>query len=73
MEKVKDFFKALGAFVAIGLLLAIGVLCIIGELFPALLPDWFFTLFGIIAIPFWLIFFVTIFKEWRAQRKRKKS
>ena len=72
MGKLKEFFKALGAFVVIGLLLAIVVLCVIGELFPALLPDWVFTVLGIASIPFWVVFFVTIFKEWRSQRKAIK-
>ena len=73
MEKVKDFFKALGAFVVIGLLLAIVVLCVIGELFPALLPDWVFTVCSTATLPFWAVFFVTIFKQWHAQRKERKK
>ena len=69
---MKDFLKSLGAVLAIGLFLALCVICVIGELFPALLPDWVFTALGIVSIPFWVIFFVTIFKEWRSQRKAKK-
>ena len=72
MEKLKKFFKALGAFVVIGLLLAIVVLCVIGELFPALLPDWMFVVCSTATLPFWTWFFVVIFKQWHAQRKEKK-
>ena len=69
--KVKDFLKSLGAVVAISLFIALCVICVIGELFPALLPDWVFTVLGIASIPFWVVFFGTILKEWRAQRRGK--
>jgi len=46
---------------------------VIAELFPALIPDWMYTVFSIIGIPLAIVFFVVIFKEWRRQRKAKKA
>jgi len=73
MAKNKGFFKAFGLFAVIALLLAYVVLEIVGVLFPALLPDWVLTVSSIISIPFWVAFFIIVFKEWRTKCVAQKT
>ena len=72
-EKILEFFKALGAFLVVLLCLAALVVSVIDMLFPTVFPDWVYTALFIVCLPFGIAFFVTIFKEWRKQRKAKKK
>ena len=72
-NKIWDFLKALAAFTVILLFLFLLTVCFIAEFFPAIIPDWAYTVMGIVSIPLGIIFFVTVFKEWHRQRKAKKE
>ena len=68
---MKDFLKALGAFVFIMVLLMVLLLGVVAEFAPRLIPDWVYPVGAIIRIPFWIAFFTVIFKEWKKQRKAR--
>ena len=72
-DKILNFLKAFSAFIVILLFLFLVIASVVAELFPAAIPDWMYTVFAIIGIPFAIAFFVMIFKEWRKQRKMKKA
>lgn len=72
-KRIQSFLKALGAAVAIMFFLVVCMFGIIAELFPSVIPDWIYTVGGIVSAPFVIAFFVVIFKEWRKQRKSKKA
>ena len=72
-DKILNFLKAFSAFIVILLFLFLVISSVIAELFPTAIPDWMYTVFAIIGIPFAIAFFVVIVKEWRKQRRAKKS
>jgi len=68
-----DFLKAFGAFVALLLLLFYLIVSVVAFLFPAVISDWMYTVMLIIDVPLAIVFFVTVLKEWRNQRRAKKE
>ena len=68
-----DFLKAFGAFAVILVVIVLGVFGLVAFFAPAIVPDWMYTVSGILSIPFIIAFFVLIFKEWRKQRRAKKA
>ena len=68
-----DFLKAFGAFIVILVVLALGVVGLVAFFAPAIVPDWMYTVSGILSIPFIIAFFVVILREWRSQRRAKKE
>ena len=72
-NKICNFLKALGVFVAIMLFLFYAIASVVEFFFPAVLPDWMYTVMLIIDIPLVIVFFVTVFKGWRIQRRAKKE
>jgi hypothetical protein len=72
-NKIWNLLKALGAFVALLLLLFYLLVSVVAFLFPAVISDWMYTVMLIIDVPLAIAFFVTVFKEWRNQRRAKKE
>ena len=72
-NKIWNFLKALGAFVAIMLFLFNLIASVVAFFFPAVIPDWMYIVMLIIDVPLAIVFFVTVFKEWRSQRSAKKE
>ena len=72
-NKIGDLLKALGAFVALLFLLFYLIVSVVAFLFPAVISDWMYTVMLIIDVPLAIVFFVTVFKEWRNQRRAKKE
>jgi len=68
-----NFLKAFGAFSVIMVVLALGVVGLVSFFAPAIVPDWMYTVSGILSIPFVIAFFVVIFREWRSQRRAKNQ
>ena len=68
-----NFLKAFGAFSVIMVVLALGVVGLVSFFAPAIVPDWMYTVSGILSIPFVIAFFVVVFRERRSQRRAKKS
>ena len=72
-NKIWNLLKALGAFVALLLLLFYLLVSVVAFLFPAVISDWMYTVMLIIEVPLAIVFFVTVLKEWRNQRRAKKE
>lgn len=72
-NKIWNLLKALGAFVALLLLLFYLLVSVVAFLFPAVISDWMYTVMLIIDVPLAIVFFVTVLKEWRNQRRAKKE
>jgi hypothetical protein len=72
-NKIGNLLKALGAFVALLLLLFYLLVSVVAFLFPAVISDWMYTVMLIIEVPLAIVYFVTVLKEWRNQRRAKKE
>ena len=68
-----NFLKAFGAFSVIMIVLALGVVGLVAFFAPAIVPDWMYTVSGILSIPFVIAFFVVNFRERRSQRRAKNQ
>ena len=68
-----SFLKAFGAFSVIMIVLALGVVGLVAFFAPAIVPDWMYTVSGILSIPFVIAFFVVNFRERRSQRRAKNQ
>ena len=72
-NKIWNLLKAFAAFAVILVFLFLLLVSVIAQLFPAVIPDWMYTVLAIVCIPLAIVFFVIVLKEWFCQRKEKKA